>query len=96
MTDHTPSVLDAARARAAARPEPRRIDYERMNRERRAQKAALTRATRSGDPEKVAVVCKAAVAAWDECGAWPDDWSNWQRALDDVLPWHAHVALRDL
>lgn len=37
-------VIDDARDRVAARPAPRRIDYERMNREHPAQKAALTRA----------------------------------------------------
>ena len=23
-------------------------------------------------------------AEWDRIGAWPDDWSNWQRAIDDA------------
>lgn len=90
------SVINEAIARANARPAPRPIDYERMARSRRSQKAALTRAVKTKDPEKVAQVCKAAVAEWDACGAWPDDWSNWQRALDDALPWHQHVDLRDL
>jgi len=33
---------------------------------------------------------------WTASGAWPDDWSRWQRALDDILPWNRHVALEDL
>lgn len=89
-------IIDDARARQAARPEPRRIDYDRMNREWPKQKAALTRAKKTGDPEKVAKVCKDAVTVWDEIGAWPDDWSLFQRALDDALPWNQHIDLRDL
>jgi hypothetical protein len=89
-----PSIIDDALARSAARPE-KRIDYDRMNRTARKHKAALTRA-KTGDPERVALACKAAVTEWDEIGAWPDNWSNWQRALDDVLPWHQSVALEDL
>ena len=60
------------------------------------QKAALTRAVKTKDPEKVAAVCKAAVAEWDACGAWPDDWARFQRALDDVLPWNAGVSIQNL
>jgi hypothetical protein len=37
-------ILDDARARRDAHPEPRRIDYDRMNRVMPSQKAALTRA----------------------------------------------------
>lgn len=88
------SLIDLI-ARADARP-VKRIDYDRMNRVLPKQKAALTRAVKTGDPEKVAAVCKAAVAEWNEIGAWPDDWSRWQRALDDVLPWHRHVEIGDL
>jgi len=90
------SIIDDAIARRDARPAPKRIDYDRMNRELPKQKAALTRAVNSGDAEKVAWVCKAAVAAWDEIGAWPDDWNHWQIALDDALGWLQHVDLRDL
>jgi hypothetical protein len=60
------------------------------------QKAALTRASKTGDPEKVAAACVAAMNEWDEIGAWPDDWARWQRALDDVLPWHQHIDMNDL
>jgi hypothetical protein len=46
--------------------------------------------------EKVARVCKAAVAVWNEVGAWPDDWSRFQRALDDVMGYGSAVRLEDL
>ena len=81
------AVLDAAR-------EP--IDYARMARVWPKQKAALTRARKTGDVEKVAKVCKDAVLEWDIIGAWPDDWSRFERALNDMLPWHQHVELRNL
>lgn len=87
------SILNQARAN---RPEPRRIDYARMQREFPKQKAALTRARKSGDPERVALECQRAIKAWNEIGAWPDDWAHWQRTLDDMLPWHAAVQLDDL
>lgn len=90
------SLIEAAYARQDARPEPRRIDYDRMRIEHPKQKAALTRASKTRDPEKVAAACIAAMNAWDEIGAWPDDWSRWQRALDDVLPWNQRLDLNDL
>lgn len=46
--------------------------------------------------EALAALCKKTVAEWDECGAWPDDWARWQRALDDALPWHLQVDIRHL
>ena len=46
------------------------------------QKAALTRAVKSGDTEKVRSECQRVKVEWG--AAWPDDWSRWQRALDDV------------
>lgn len=90
------TALDEARARRDAAPPPRQIDYDRMNRERPAQKAALTRAVKTKDPERIAEVCRAAVRAWSEIGAWPDDWSRWENALNDALPYWDHVDLRDL
>ena len=78
------------------RPAPKRIDYERMRREWPKQKAALTRAVKSGSAEKVAAVCIAAVKVWDEVGAWPDDWSLFVRALDDVLGWRHRVDFDDV
>lgn len=88
-------IIDDAIERSDARP-IKRIDYERMNRVHPKQKAALTRAVKTKDPEKVAVVCKEAIAEWNEIGAWPDDWAHWQRALNDLLPWHRQVDLQDL
>jgi hypothetical protein len=89
------SLIDDARARADARP-IRQIDYARMKKVFPGQKAALTRAVKTGDPEKVAAVTKAAIKVWNEIGAWPDDWARWQRALDDVLPWNQRVDINDL
>lgn len=63
------------------------IDYERMNKVRRGQKAALTRAIKSGNPHRVKEVCRKAVREWDEIGAWPDDWARWERALNDAFPY---------
>lgn len=60
------------------------------------QKAALTRAVKTKDVEKVKAVCAQAVKEWDEVGAWPDDWARWECALNDLLPWHQALDLRDL
>jgi hypothetical protein len=49
------------------------------------QKAGLTRAMKTGNPEAVLAECRRTVAEWRE-SQWPDDWSRWQRALDDVYP----------
>ena len=38
----------------------------------------------------------AAVTLWDDVGAWPDNWSYAQRALDEVLPSGRQVLLDDL
>ena len=46
--------------------------------------------------EALAAVCKKAVREWDECGAWPDDWRLFERALEDALPWGTAVDLRYL
>ncbi len=72
------------------------IDYDRMQKVYPKQKAALTRATKTGDPEDVRAACIAAIVEWDEIGCWPDDWARWQRALDDSLPWHARILMDDL
>lgn len=89
-------IIEDALVRQAARPEPKRIDYDRMNKVRPRQKAALTRAIKTGDAEAIAKVCKAAVAEWNLIGAWPDDWSRWQVALNDALHWSQSIDLRDL
>lgn len=73
------------------------IDYETMNRNFPKQKAALTRAVNSGDPEKVIATTRKTIAEWEAAGgAWPDDWARWQRALDDVLPWREQVDMNTL
>ena len=90
------SLIDDAYARQAARPEPRRTNYDRMKRVFPSQKAALTRAIKTRDPEQIARVTKAAIAEWNEIGAWPDDWSRWQRALDDALPWNRRIDIGEL
>ena len=98
-TNHDTAAAILARARtregsvAAATP---RIDYARMNRVRPQQKAALTRAVKSGDADKVVLACAAAVKEWDAIGCWPDDWSAWQGALDDALGWGHQVRLESL
>jgi hypothetical protein len=91
-------LLAQARRRADLR-DQRRVppDYDALNRMVRRQRAALTRAVRSGATDRVVLACRDAVREWDQPGAmWPDDWAAWQRALDDVLPWHSPVDLRDL
>lgn len=64
------------------------IDYARMKKLHPLQKRALTRAKNIQDTEArkeaVRAACKKAVQEWNEIGSWPDDWSNWQRALDDA------------
>ena len=65
------------------------IDYARMQRTFPKQKAALTRAVKTGDLEKILDTTRRTIAEWDEIGAWPDDWAHWQRAIDDAKPWSA-------
>lgn len=60
------------------------IDYDRMKRVHPRQKAALTRAVKSGDRDRIISVCAAAAVEWDAIGAWPDGWHRWQAALDRV------------
>lgn len=72
------------------------IDYKRMNRVLPGQKAALTRAIKSGDPDKVRAACREAVRVWNEIGAWPDNWARWQIALDDALGLYSTLRLEDL
>ncbi|MDQ1427167.1 MAG: hypothetical protein QOK39_643 [Acidimicrobiaceae bacterium] len=73
------------------------VDYAALNRMVRRQRAALTRAVRSGMADNVIMACRDAVREWDQPGTmWPDDWTTWQRALDDALPWNAGVELEDL
>ena len=81
-------LLARARRRSDLRDaaEPR-VDYKALNQMVRRQRAALTRAMNSGDPEQVVLACRDALREWNTPGStWPDDWASWQCALDDVLP----------
>jgi hypothetical protein len=69
------------------------------------QKAGLTRAQKKGY-EAVLLECRRTVTEWESQawadahrvrrGAWPDDWSRWQRALDDASPQIVGPQLDDL
>ncbi len=99
MNTDAQQLLARAHARGAARaarsPRP---DYRAVKPLFAHQKAALTRAIKSKDPERVLLACRAVVHAWSEPpfdGAWPDDWARWQRALDDAFGFRS-VQLEDL
>ncbi len=69
----------------------------------RRQRAALTRAEKVGEPRSeerrkaVVLACAKTVREWEESGwHWPDDWSRWQRALDDAFPVFHGPNLEDL
>lgn len=64
------------------------IDYARAQANGLKLKAALTRAEKKGYAA-VLTACKAAVVEWEAWGAWPDNWSRWQRALDDAAFTHS-------
>lgn len=76
------------------------IDYAKMQKIYPRQKATLTRAMKkwreTGDNSAVFRACENAVDAWNEIGAWPDDWSLWERSLNDTLPWDSPVRLADI
>ena len=82
--------------RNAPTPDFKRIDYERMKAEMPKQREALAAAVAAKDALALQAAIRSAVKLWDECGAWPDQWADWQRALDDVLPWHAVPDFDDL
>lgn len=91
-------VLAQARKREAARRDAYvPIDYAAMAKEYRQQKAALTRAIKTGDRDKVLLACTKAVRQWNQPRrAWPDDWPRWQCALRDVFPVFNAPQLEDL
>lgn len=60
-----------------------------MSRTYRAQKAALTRAVNSGNPDKIRAECVRAKNEWDKDGIpWPDDWHRWNIAYEDTFAWN--------
>lgn len=93
-------LLNRARSREESRAAARvPIDYAGVRKRFPKQKAALTRAVNSGDRDKVVLACAKAVREWSEApfnGAWPDDWSRWQRALDDAFPVFEGPRLEDI
>lgn len=91
-------ALEAARARAARREAARvPVDYDALDRMVRRQRAALSRAIKTRDAGQVVIATRDAVREWNKPGSmWPDDWSRWQRAVDDALPWTEHLDIADL
>ena len=98
ITGEAAALMRRAEARGnarAARAVP--VDYQALNAMVRRQRARLTRATRSGNPNAVVLACRDAVVEWNRPGSmWPDDWSRWQRALDDATGSLVAVRLEDL
>lgn len=61
------------------------------------QQAALATAVADKDRRELQRVIREAVAVRDkEWGYWPDNWSAFQRALDEVLPWNEGAMLEDV
>ena len=48
------------------------------------KKAALTKAEKSQDPQKILEVAQAHLDEWEKTGQYPDDWSRWERAKEDA------------
>lgn len=93
------NVADLRDARDAAIAERPRTPSEVQRKQSRQQKAALTRALNTADPdkraEKVVAACLKAMAEWDGWGCWPDSWNRWEHALEEALGWGAPT-LREL
>ena len=94
-------ILARARRREDLRERVSRpIDYARMNRVWPQQQRKLRRIQKIDDKadrrDKMLVLCAEVVKEWDEIGAWPDDWSLFQRALDDTFPVFQAPRLEDL
>jgi hypothetical protein len=95
MSTDARRILAEARARGERR-DATTVDYKPLtDKILRRQRAALTRATNSGDLDKLVKTVQAAVNEWSQ-SMWPDDWSRWQRALDDALPFNQRIDIRDL
>lgn len=94
-----PEIRDALHRNASRNSPQLPLDYPAMNARFRRQKAELTRAINSGDPERVQRTVVKHVREWNQPpfnGVWPDFWARWQNALDDVLPLHSRVLLEDI
>ena len=94
---------EAARAEAHQRRERSSVSEDVSRRQYRAQKAALTRAGKVGERgseerrRAVVMACVKALGEWSTWRyGWPDDWSRWQRALDDAFPVFQAPSLEDL
>jgi hypothetical protein len=59
------------------------IDYEALKKELPKLKAALTRAKKSKDPQRVIAAVDAAFKRFDDIG-WPDCWHLWNIARSDA------------
>lgn len=70
------------------------INYELARQQGPKLKAALTRAEKQGYAA-VLQACREAIRAWEVWGAWPDNWSRWQRALDDAAFRHNQTGPRE-
>lgn len=57
--------------------------YELTQREYCSLKRRLTVAINSKDASKISAECRKAFAVFEAKG-YPDDWSRWQRAMDDA------------
>lgn len=60
------------------------------------QKAALTRALRTENPDVIRREVERTYGEWESDEwrhtyrhSWPDDWNRWRVALNDALGWHA-------
>lgn len=60
------------------------MDYQLTQREYCNLKRRLTRVLNENSNEKIVYECKRAFAIFESKG-FPDDWSRWQRALDDAV-----------
>lgn len=68
------------------------MNYDALNKVKRAQKAALTRAQHSSDPTRIIMAVRAARLAFEQHG-FPDQWPTWKIAVDD-LNWHNDPIIR--
>jgi hypothetical protein len=72
------------------------IDYARMQKAGPRLKRQLTIAKNTADASlrfhRVKLACEIAVSEWEQVGAWPDNWSLWQRTLDDAASEHNRAA----